>query len=271
VDRLNPATRKIAQIQKLSILLFILVFLFLPVGLPASSSFIAAVGDRDKGGIGGDRFLSLQNPGRLDTDKDLAQGMFLVADPELKDPNFYKTVVLLIRYGPDGAAGLVINQPLNVKLSEVLPDLKEFEHSHETLYLGGPVEINKMMLLVKSAKSPQDSRQVFGDVYISSSREELQRLTKSSDINDKFRIYAGYAGWASGQLEFERDRGDWHVVTADPVTLFDKKSPEIWQELIQRLTVNWVYRKDAEGSEVQLFKVKRLQDLVRFYTFANEP
>ena len=251
--------------------LFIFVFLFLPVGLPANSAFIAAVGDQGKGGVREDTSLSLQNPGRLDTDKDLAQGIFLVADPELKDPNFFKTVVLLIRYDQDGAAGLVINRPLNVKLSEVLPDLKELEHSRETLYLGGPVEINKMLLLVKSAKPPQESGQVFGDVYISSSREELQRLIKSSDKNEKYRIYAGYAGWASGQLEFERDRDDWHVVPADAVTLFAKKSPEIWQELIQRLTVNWVYRKDAEGSEVQLFKVKRLQDLVRFNMFANEP
>jgi len=251
--------------------LIIFVFLFLPVGLLANSSFIAAVGDRDKGGIREDRFLSLRDPGGFVSDKDLAPGMFLVAGPGLKDPNFYKTVILLIRYGQDGASGLVINRPLNVKLSAVLPDLKELAHSHETLYLGGPVEIDKMMLLVKSANPPPESRQVFGGVYISSSREELQRLIKSSDKNEKFRIYAGYAGWASRQLEFERDRGDWHVLKADAVTLFDKKSPEIWQELIQRLTVNWVYRKDAEGSEVQLFKVKRLQDLVRFNTFANEP
>jgi putative AlgH/UPF0301 family transcriptional regulator len=81
---------------------------------------------------------------------------------------------------------------------------------------------------------------VFGDVYLSSSQKVLQRLIKKPVKEERFRIYAGYAGWAPKQLESECDRGHWHVLKADTETLFDKKSSEIWQELIQRVSVKWV-------------------------------
>ena len=173
-------------------------------------------------------------------EKELAQGKFLVADRRLMDPNFRETVVLLIRFGPGGAIGLVINRPVELKLSTVLPDIKELERSKETLYLGGPVEPARVLLLVRSAKPPEASMPVFGDVYLSSSQKVLQGLIKKPVKEESFRIYAGYAGWAPQQLESEFDRGHWHVLKADTETLFDKKSSEIWQELIQRVSVKWV-------------------------------
>ena len=176
----------------------------------------------------------------IKSEKKLAQGKFLVADRQIMDPNFRETVVLLIHYGPDGAMGLVINRPVELKLSTVLPDIKELERSKETLYLGGPVEPARVLLLVRSAKPPEASMPVFGDVYLSSSQKVLQDLIKNPVKDARFRIYAGYAGWAPKQLESELDRGHWHVLKADPETLFDKKSSEIWQELIQRVSVKWV-------------------------------
>ena len=108
-----------------------------------------------------------------------------------------------------------------------------------------------MLLLVKSATPPAESLPVFRDVYISSSREELQRLIKSTNKDDKFKIFAGYAGWAPRQLEAERDRGDWHVFKADAEIVFDKKFSEIWQELIHRFKTNWVRLKPKDSSGVQ--------------------
>jgi putative transcriptional regulator len=186
-----------------------------------------------------------QAASEIKSEKELAQGKFLVADRRLMDPNFRETVVLLIRYGPDGAMGLVINRPLKIKLSVALPHIKELDRSEETLYGGGPVEPARISLLVRSASLPEASLQVFDDVYLSSSQEVLQRMIKTPVEEERFRIYAGYAGWASGQLESEYDRGHWHVVKADTATLFDKKSSEIWQELINRVTVKWVRTTDS--------------------------
>ena len=200
---------------------------------------------------------SLQDPGGFESEKDLATGRFLVASRKLGDPNFHKTVILILRYGQDGAAGLVINRPLKVKLSNVMPEIEELAQRKENLFLGGPVEPGKVLILLKSAAKPEDSIPVFGDVYASSSRKELKRLIKSTNKSEKFRIYAGYAGWAPGQLESECSRGDWHVLKADAETVFEKKSSEIWQELIHRFTAKWVHLKGHDGSGFPGFKAKR--------------
>ena len=237
--RLIPATQNNTQILRLSVPLLILVLLILPIVIIVSASFVAATLVRNAD----DQKLSdfsRQTTIQAKSEKDLAQGKFLVAGRQLMDPNFRETVVLLIRYGPDGAIGLVINRPLELKLSTVLPDIKELERSKETLYLGGPVEPARVMLLVRSAKPPIASMPVFDDVYLSSSQKVLQDLIKKPAEEERFRIYAGYAGWAPNQLESEFDRGHWHVLKADAETLFDKKSSEIWQELIQRISVKWV-------------------------------
>ena len=178
--------------------------------------------------------------GDISSKKELAQGTFLVAGRRLMDPNFHKTVVLLIRYDPDGAMGLVINRPLQLKLSTVLPDIKELDQRKDTLYLGGPVEPARILLLLKSANPPEASIPVFDDVFISASPKVLQSLVRKPVEEERFHIYAGYAGWAPEQLESECARGDWHILKADAETLFDKKSSEIWPELIQRVSVKWV-------------------------------
>jgi putative transcriptional regulator len=237
--RLNPATRNSTQIHKLSVPLFIFVILILLAVVIVSASLVAATLVRDAGYHRMSAY-SRKVAGGIQSEKELAQGKFLVADRRLMDPNFRETVVLLIHYGPDGAMGLVMNRPLQLKLSTVLPDIKELDRREETLYLGGPVEPTRILLLVRSAHPPEASMPVFGDVYLSSSREELRRLIKKPDEDERFRIYAGYAGWAPKQLESECDRGHWHVLTADTETLFDKKSSEIWPELIQRVSVQWV-------------------------------
>ena len=163
-----------------------------------------------------------------------------MAGRQLMDPNFSQTVVLLIRYGPDGAMGLVINRPVQLKLSTVLLYIKELGGRKETLHLGGPIEPARILLFVRSAKPPEASSSVLGDVYLSSSKKVLQCPIKRTVKKERFRIFAGYAGWAPKQLESEFSRGHWHVLKADTETLFDKKFSEVWQELIQRVSVQWV-------------------------------
>jgi len=179
-------------------------------------------------------------PDGFDSKQELAKGMFLVASRQLRDPNFKETVVLLIDYGRDGAMGLVINRPSEVKLATVFPDIKELKKRTDTIYVGGPVAVNQMLLLVGSPLVPEESQEVTQDVYLSSSWKVLERLLKNAVKDKRFRIFAGYAGWAPNQLDFEKDRGDWHVLKADAKTVFDKKPAEVWQELILRASVKWV-------------------------------
>ena len=182
-----------------------------------------------------------ETPGGPGPREELAKGKFLVASRKLQDPNFKETVVLLIDYGMDGAMGLVINRPSAVKLATVFPDIKELKQRKDTIYVGGPVEVNKMLLLIRSPQMPEGATVVTPGVYISSSWKVLESLMKKKAAKEeRFRLFAGYAGWAPSQLDFERTRGDWYVLKADAETVFSQNPSELWPELIRRVTVKWV-------------------------------
>ncbi len=167
-------------------------------------------------------------------DSKLSVGKFLVAGRRLGDPRFQETVVLLISYDRNGAMGLIVNRPVKMSLSDVFPDSAIFKKRKDTVYFGGPVEMNRLLFLIRSPGKPEEAVHVFGSVYVSSSKDMLDRMINKRKEGAHVRVYAGYAGWASGQLDAEVARGDWHVIQADAKTIFDKKSEKIWPELIRR-------------------------------------
>jgi putative transcriptional regulator len=163
-----------------------------------------------------------------------AKGKFLVASPKLAEPRFRETVVLLIEYSAQGAAGLIINRPTKVPLAEVLPSVPGLKDRADIVYYGGPVEGHRMLMLIRSREKPEESDRVFGNVYVSASTGTLERMLGSHKTEKQLRIYAGYAGWMPRQLDWEVSRGDWLIVSADAGSIFEKKSSEIWRELFQR-------------------------------------
>ena len=171
---------------------------------------------------------------------ELSKGKFLVASKQLRDPQFFETVVLLLEYDSKGAMGLVINRPTTVKLSEVLPEIEGLQKRSDTIYLGGPVAKNQLMLLIRTSSPPEGSRLVFKDIYLSSSQTVIEKMIDKPDTPERFRVYAGYAGWAPGQLDHEVSRGGWHILQADEESVFDKTPSEIWPELIRRSSALWV-------------------------------
>ncbi len=162
------------------------------------------------------------------------KGSFLVASRRLVDPRFQETVVLLISYGADGATGVIINQPTEVRLVDLLPSVQGLKGRADVVYYGGPVEGNRILMLIRSGEKPEDSRRVFGDVYFSSSKNTLESLLNAHKTAKQLRLYAGYAGWMPQQLDGEVSRGDWLIVHADARSIFEKKPSEIWPELIRR-------------------------------------
>ena len=168
---------------------------------------------------------------------ELAAGKFLVASRGLLDPNFAQTVVLLIQYDNDGAMGVIINRPTEVGLEELLPDLRDDRRAHVTVGVGGPVAHWQMILLYRRESGLDESNPVFEDVFFSASRGVLDLLLTEGD---EFRIYAGYAGWAPGQLEFEVDRGSWYVLPGDVASIFGSAPFELWRELIVQGEAKWV-------------------------------
>lgn len=177
---------------------------------------------------------------------DPARGKFLIAARKLIDPNFSETVVLLIDYGSHGAMGVVINRPTRIKLSIVLPKIKGLKNRPDVLYMGGPVQRDRLMLLVKSAQQPKEAYTIFEDVFIGAKPETIQQMIDRQEAKERFRAYAGYAGWSPGQLDREIARGDWHILRADAATIFDKDESEIWPDLIRHFTSKWVKISDPD-------------------------
>ncbi len=218
-----------------------------PAHQPGSRIFSFESGSFETGSFVSGSFVSgsfesgsFSSPDILISQSTLAKGKFLVAGRQLIDPNFSETVILLTSYDWHGAVGLVINRPADIKLAKVLPDIKGIRRHKDTIYIGGPVERDQLFMLIRSDSQYADTLKVSGDIYVSMSREVLQRLVNNTGTGEKFRVYAGYSGWGSGQLVHEIDRGDWHIINADAETVFDKDVTLIWQELINRTSAQWV-------------------------------
>lgn len=169
-----------------------------------------------------------------------AKGVFLVASESLSDPNFSQTVVLLLEYDDSGAIGLVINRPTDVSLSSLLPEEEDLKGREDLVYIGGPVGATQLFLLLRSIKHPEQAEKIVDGVYASTSLQALRDVVANKSAAAAFQAYAGYAGWAPGQLDAELERGDWLVTPADSETVFDKATDSIWPELIRRHKGLWV-------------------------------
>ena len=170
----------------------------------------------------------------------LEPGSFLVASRELQDPNFRETVVLIVEHAPhQGAIGLVINRPSTVELSRVIGEAPAAPDV-EPVFLGGPVEPLQLTALVRSPEPIENADRVLDDIFYSSDRELLEGL--ASDGDRTFRAYAGYAGWAPGQLELEISVGGWHVVAGRAAVVFEHPTDKIWSRLILLGTAEWARR-----------------------------
>lgn len=163
----------------------------------------------------------------------LQKGVFLVAHPNMPDPRFQRTVILLLRHGENGTLGLIINRPTKIQLSRALPDLKVPNKEQHLLFFGGPVGINILLFLVRSGTPPEQAVHVMADVYYSGDKNTLERLLKRRKETKELRVYAGHSGWAPGQLAAEIAHGDWLVLQGDAKIVFGREPERIWPDLIE--------------------------------------
>lgn len=180
-----------------------------------------------------------RNPGALPP---LGKGVFLVASPNLTDPNFRQTVVLICEYGPEGTLGVIVNRPTEFLLSEALSKLPLLKGTSYVLFLGGPVQPNGILMLFRVGQKPADTRQVVEGVYLGGNMDTLERIITQPKPTETFRAYAGYAGWAPGQLEFEMSMGSWATVQADSSSIFDKDPASLWSDMLNTLSAPRVIR-----------------------------
>ena len=159
-------------------------------------------------------------------------GVFLVATPEVIDPNFRRSVVLVTQAADGGSVGFIVNRPGQRSLAQILPDNEVLKRFTEPLYLGGPVEAAGLFAVFRASENPPGALRVLGDVSFALDPAVVEQLLHAPPR--RVRFFNGYAGWAPGQLELELDRGGWYVVYADADTVFRKDMNTLWQELLVR-------------------------------------
>ena len=166
--------------------------------------------------------------------KELASGKLLVAARNLPDPNFSDSVVLLADFNAEGAMGLIVNRRTEVPLAKVFPGVGRARGAQTMLFFGGPVAVPGVLALVRSATARDGSRRLLDDIYLVNTRETLEQLVKENIGGERFRVYAGYAGWGAGQLDKETAGGAWHVFDGDPDVVFDPDPESVWRRQIRR-------------------------------------
>jgi putative transcriptional regulator len=162
------------------------------------------------------------------------QGKLLVARPSLLDPNFARSVVFLLAHGEQGALGLVLNRPTVTPLATPLPEWDELASGPAVVFVGGPVSEGTICLArVKSEIGVPSS----GYLPLQGSLGTVDLGADPAFVApwiDGLRIFAGYAGWAQGQLEEEMAEGAWWALDAEEGDVFDPEPAGLWKRALRR-------------------------------------
>jgi len=166
----------------------------------------------------------------VESSQETLRGKLLVASPALVDPNFARTVVLITEHNDEGAMGIVLNRPAEAEVAEVLPELAEIA-ADETLFVGGPVQPDAIVLLAEFSDPEAAAWIVAADVGLAAADRELTELAA---VVRRGRLYAGYSGWGPGQLDAELELDSWIVEPPLPAELFPADPETMWSDVLAR-------------------------------------
>ncbi len=203
--------------------------------------------------------LLLPAPSPAQEDPMPQQGVLLVAGAQIRDPRFQESVILLLNAGPGGAMGLIINKPTATRLSTRFRGIGRMGRGRDPLYFGGPVGGHQVLMLLRARKVEGDWARVIDEVFITNSRASMMEALMAARSAEQVRVYAGYAGWAAGQLENEISRGDWHLLPADADVVFRRDMTRLWQELYRKGSEIMVERK---GEQVFALQEGKTSDII---------
>jgi putative transcriptional regulator len=162
------------------------------------------------------------------------KGRLLVASPGLLDPNFFRTVVLLVEHNDEGAAGVVLNRPSETPLTQSPLEAWEAVAADPPLvFVGGPVQPAAAVCLARTRpdSTPDGFEPVLDHLGVIDIGREISELRPALD---RIRVFAGYAGWGAGQLEGEIEEGAWYVLDADPEDALCSQPGGLWRFVLKR-------------------------------------
>jgi putative transcriptional regulator len=159
------------------------------------------------------------------------RGQLLIAGPELQDPNFWRTVVLVIEHDEDGALGLILNRPSESTVGEAVPQLAELVDPSEDVLVGGPVQPGAVIVLAEFEDPDEAALIAFDTVGVLRTGDDPD--LSAAGVRTA-RAFAGHAGWGPGQLDDEVARGDWILEPARFSDAFAEEPSELWGRVLER-------------------------------------
>jgi len=169
--------------------------------------------------------------------EDLAQGKIIITPRDSPDPHFANSVIVLAKYGPTGALGLMIHYKSDLTIQKALTGLKGAEKRTDMVFVGGPVEIPMVLALLRSKSAPEGVspggvNHVTGNLYLMTAKPGITAALIGGRSASDLRIFIGYSGWGPGQLEREVRRSGWFIFDYDEAIVFDEHPDTLWERLI---------------------------------------
>jgi putative transcriptional regulator len=173
-----------------------------------------------------------------------AKPYFLVATPQMGDPTFGESVIMMVpSIDAPLLAGVIINKPTKTSPQEVFPHFPALKNGPNSAYFGGPVDNGQAMVALRTSHPPAKAIQVFEDVYVSADADVIAQIIKETTDPASLRIFLGRAQWLNEQLHTEIMAGAWYVVPADAAQVFDADPTHLWRKLVEQgqlQEVRWV-------------------------------
>jgi putative transcriptional regulator len=161
---------------------------------------------------------------------DSVRGQLLIAGPGLVDPNFWRTVVLIVEHSDEGALGLVLNRPSETSVGEAVSELEQMLDLDEPLYVGGPVQPSALIVLAEFNQPGEAALIAFEDIGVLPGG-----VQKDVSVSvRRGRAFVGHAGWGPGQLDDEVERGDWILEPAQREDAFSGTPVDLWSVVLTR-------------------------------------
>ena len=157
------------------------------------------------------------------------RGQLLIAGPTLADPNFFRTVILIIEHSAERALGLVLNRRSETTVGEVASELDPLVETEDALWVGGPVAPSALIVLAEFENTADAALIAFADIGV-----------PATDAGDgppavrRGRAFVGHAGWGPGQLDAELERGDWMLEPAVREDAFTSEPDDLWSSVLIR-------------------------------------
>jgi putative transcriptional regulator len=162
---------------------------------------------------------------------------FLVARPELGDPLFEQSVILMLpkEIMPQLVEGIIINKPTTIGVKKAFPNSVDLPNTADVIYFGGPVELDTTLMVRRTSSPKQDDHQVFGNLYLSVDPKDIAAILKDPHLDkENVRVFQGYSQWSIDQLHDEKARGSWYEVPVNADAVFSTSPAHLWDELVAK-------------------------------------